>query len=119
MLSNHLGYDAVPYFRVGDSNVIECENFVKDGYWFEPMFSILGDEEDYEYNYSVLSNKRLEGLLKECNKLVADYVNKGRLRGTKNKLILSIINSLDFRFRHDRFIYYSVSVIILSKIDNS
>lgn len=119
MLSNHLGYDAVPYFRVGDSNVIECENFVKDGYWFEPMFSILGDEEDYEYNYSVLSNKRLEGLLKECNKLVAVYVNKGRLRGTKNKLILSIINSLDFRFRHDRFIYYSVSVIILSKIDNS
>lgn len=69
MLSNHLGYDAVPYYRVGDSNVIECENFVKDGYWFEPMFSILGDEEDYEYNYSVLSNITGVGDL-----LVMDYL---------------------------------------------
>ena len=71
------------------------------------------------YSLDNLSSKRLEGLLKECNKLVDTYDNQGRLLGTKNKLILSIINSLDFRFRHDRFIYYSISVIILSKIDNS
>lgn len=56
MLCTTIGYSAVPYRRVSDRNIIECPNFVDKDCWFESMFSLVGEEEDYGINYDILGN---------------------------------------------------------------
>ena len=69
-LCDYLNYPSVQYNRVKDLNVVECINFVEEGYWYEPMFSLIEENEDYEDNYNILN--RLDNL--NGTNLVKEYL---------------------------------------------